>query len=82
MKHNNRYIYPTTKRELIDGQRHYDINNGKWKLPSVTTILKATEPQEKQDSLAESWNGDAQDIREIYPEGGVFRPYQRRKTGS
>ena len=52
MKHNNRYIYPTTKRELIDGQRHYDINNGKWKLPSVTTILKATEPQEKQDSLA------------------------------
>ena len=50
MKHNNCYIYPKTVREAIDGQRHYDT--GKEKLPSVTTILKATEPEEKRASLA------------------------------
>ena len=51
MKRNNKYIYPKTVRERIEGQRHYNIND-KEKLPSVTTILKATESQEKQDSLA------------------------------
>ena len=50
MKHNNCYIYPKTVREAIDGQRHYDT--GKEKLPSVTTILKATESEEKKASLA------------------------------
>ena len=50
MKHNNCYIYPKTVREAIDGQRHYDT--GKEKLPSVTTILKATESEEKKKSLA------------------------------
>ena len=50
MKHNNCYIYPKTVREAIDGQRHYDT--GKEKLPSVTTILKATESEEKKESLA------------------------------
>ena len=39
MKHNNSYIYPKTVRTEIDGKRHYDIDGGKWKLPSVTTIL-------------------------------------------
>ena len=51
MKRNNKYIYPKTVRETLDGIRHYNIND-KEKLPSVTTILKATESQEKQDSLA------------------------------
>ncbi len=51
MKHNNCYIYPKTVREAIDGQRHYDT--GKEKLPSVTTILKATESEEKKKSLAD-----------------------------
>ena len=51
MKKNNSYIYPKTIRETIEGQRHYNIND-KEKLPSVTTILKATEPREKQDGLA------------------------------
>ena len=50
MKHNNCYIYPKTSRESIDGLRHYDT--GKEKLPSVTTILKATESAEKRASLA------------------------------
>jgi len=50
MKHNNSYIYPKTSRESIDGLRHY--NTGKEKLPSVTTILQATQSEEKQKSLA------------------------------
>jgi hypothetical protein len=50
MKHNNCYIYPKTVREAIDGQRHYDT--GKEKLPSVTTILSATQSEEKKESLA------------------------------
>ena len=53
MKRNNNYIYPKTIREMIDGKRHYEIN-GIEKLPSVTTILKATEPDEKRESL-QAW---------------------------
>ncbi len=26
MKHNNKYIYPKTVRETIEGKRHYNIN--------------------------------------------------------
>jgi len=50
MKLNKKFIYPKTKREMIDGLRHYDIDSQE-KLPSVTTILKATESPEKQASL-------------------------------
>ncbi|MDC3010566.1 hypothetical protein OAY99_00495, partial [bacterium] len=53
MKRNNNYIYPKTIREMIDGKRHYEIN-GIEKLPSVTTILKATESDEKRESL-QAW---------------------------
>jgi ATP-dependent exoDNAse (exonuclease V) beta subunit len=49
MKRNNCYKYPTTKREMIDGLRHYDT--GKEKLPSVTTILDKTQSAEKRESL-------------------------------
>jgi len=51
MKHNNCYIYPKTVREAIDGVRHYDT--GKEKLPSVTTILSATQSEEKKKSLTD-----------------------------
>ena len=51
MKQNKKFKYPRTKRELIDGLRHYDINNGQWKLPSVTTILDKTQPAEKREAL-------------------------------
>jgi hypothetical protein len=50
LKRNNSYIYPKTIREVIDGKRHYDINDSK--LPSVTTILSATQTAEKRESLA------------------------------
>jgi len=50
MKLNNLYQYPTSTRALIEGKRHYDV--GEEKLPSVTTILAATQPEEKRASLA------------------------------
>ena len=50
MKHNNKYIYPKTVRETIEGKRHYDIDS-KEKLPSVTTILSNTQDPEKAQSL-------------------------------
>ena len=50
MKWNKRYHYPPSTRSTTDGLRTYDI--GKEKLPSVTTILQATQAPEKQASLA------------------------------
>ena len=50
MKHTNKFIYPKSQREIINGKRHYDV--GKEKLPSVTTILQSTQSPEKQASLA------------------------------
>ena len=38
-------------RSLINGKRHYDIDQEK--LPSVTTILSATQSEEKKKSLAD-----------------------------
>jgi len=51
MKHNNKFIYPKSMREVINGKRHYNINE-KEKLPSVTTILSATQSADKTASLA------------------------------
>jgi genome maintenance exonuclease 1 len=50
IKWNKKFIYPTSQRSLIQGSRHYDINNSK--LPSVTTIISATQSEEKRQSLA------------------------------
>jgi len=50
MKLNSLYQYPTSTRALIKGQRHYDV--AQEKLPSVTTILAATQSEEKKKSLA------------------------------
>ena len=51
MKWNKKFIYPKSSRSLIDGKRHYDI--GQTKLPSVTTIISATQSEEKKKSLAD-----------------------------
>lgn len=51
LKWNKLYTYPKSTRELIKGSRHYDID-GNEKLPSVTTILSATQSAEKRESLA------------------------------
>ena len=50
MKWNKKFNYPPSIRSLINDQRHYEI--GDKKLPSVTTILQATQSDEKKASLA------------------------------
>ena len=52
MKWNKKFIYPTSTRALINGKRHYDVGNNE-KLPSVTTILSATQSAEKKAKLEE-----------------------------
>ena len=51
IKWNKKFIYPKSQRSLIQGSRHYDINETK--LPSVTTIISATQSEEKRQKLAE-----------------------------
>ena len=50
MKWNKLYHYPPWSRSTTDGLRTYAV--GKEKLPSVTTILQATQSDEKRASLA------------------------------
>jgi genome maintenance exonuclease 1 len=50
MKWNKKFDYPETVRGMVEGLRHYDINNEK--LPSVTTILNQTQTAEKAEGLA------------------------------
>ena len=50
MKWNRLYHYPPSTRSTTDGIRTYAV--GKEKLPSVTSILKATQSDEKRASLA------------------------------
>ena len=52
IKWNKKFTYPKSQRSLIQGSRHYDI--GHEMLPSVTTILSATQSEEKRQSL-EAW---------------------------
>ena len=52
MKWNKLYEYPKSMRSVVKDERHYDI--GSSKLPSVTTILSATQSDEKRASL-EAW---------------------------
>jgi len=50
MKWNKQFEYPKSMRSLINDERHYEV--GQEKLPSVTTILAATQSDEKRESLA------------------------------
>ena len=52
MKWNKLYEYPKSMRSLVKDERHYEV--GSSKLPSVTTILGATQSDEKRASL-EAW---------------------------
>jgi genome maintenance exonuclease 1 len=49
MKWNKQFIYPKSVRSIIDEERHYSVDDEK--LPSVTTILAATQSDEKRESL-------------------------------
>ena len=53
VKWNKKFIYPKSQRSLIQGKRHYDIDTTQTKLPSVTTIISATQSEEKRQKLAE-----------------------------
>lgn len=46
-----RYDYTPLDRTTIDGKRHYCLPDGS-RVPSVTTILDVTKPQEKREALA------------------------------
>lgn len=48
----NKYNYVPISRESINGERRYATPDGE-KLPSVTTILDATKPEEKKKALYE-----------------------------
>ena len=52
MIRNNKFVYPKSMRETIDGKRHYAIKQEK--LPSVTTILSATQDPSKTAGL-DAW---------------------------
>ena len=49
LKWNKLYKYPKSKREILKGDRHYDVNDDK--LPSVTTILQATQDADKAEGI-------------------------------
>ena len=49
MKFNPKFNYPKSIRAYYNGKRIYDVNDQK--LPSVTTILSATQPAENRESL-------------------------------
>lgn len=46
----HKFDYTPCNRETIDGKRHYCLPDGS-KVPSVTTILDRTKPQEEKDAL-------------------------------
>ena len=75
MKWNKRFEYPSSTRALINGKRHYDVGTEE-KLPSVTTILQATQSEEKKESLAK-WKqkvgeNEADKIRDSAAERGTI----------
>jgi genome maintenance exonuclease 1 len=48
----SRYDYTPLERESVEGERHYALPDGS-KVPSVTTILEKTKPEEKKQALQE-----------------------------
>ena len=50
MQWNNKFSYPKAMRSMVNGSRMYAVNQEK--LPSVTSILQATQSEEKKASLA------------------------------
>jgi genome maintenance exonuclease 1 len=48
----SRYDYTPLEKESVEGKRHYALPDGS-KVPSVTTILEKTKPEEKRRALQE-----------------------------
>ena len=49
----NKFNYQPINRETVDGKRHYCLPDGT-KVPSVTTILGETKPEESRQAL-QAW---------------------------
>ena len=47
----DKYVYPKSTRESIQGLRHYAIDGREEKLPSVTTVLSKTKSKEDSESI-------------------------------
>ena len=54
MKLVDKYVYPKSSREKIDGLRHYSIDGSTSKLPSVTTVIGQTKAKRDAEAL-EAW---------------------------
>ena len=52
MEWNNKFTYPKSTRSIVNGSRHYNLGGSN--LPSVTSILKATQSEEDKAAL-EAW---------------------------
>ena len=50
MEWNNKFNYPKSSRSIISGSRHYSLDGSN--LPSVTSILKATQSEEDKAAIA------------------------------
>jgi len=50
MERNSKFTYPKSTRSIINGSRHYLIDNSR--LPSVTSILSATKSDEDKAGIA------------------------------
>jgi ATP-dependent exoDNAse (exonuclease V) beta subunit len=51
MKLIDKYVYPKSTRESIQGLRHYTVDGSEEKLPSVTTVLSKTKSKEDSESI-------------------------------
>ena len=71
MKWNKLYKYPASTRSLIQGNRHYDVNQEM--LPSVTTILAETQSIEKRQSLAKWRQKIGENVANKYVEEAARR---------
>ena len=62
MKLIDRYVYPKSTRESIEGLRHYTVNGEERKLPSVTTVLAQTKSKKDKEGI-ERWKAQVGEER-------------------
>ena len=62
MKLIDRYVYPKSTRESIEGLRHYTVDGEERKLPSVTTVLAQTKSKKDKEGI-ERWKAQVGEER-------------------
>ena len=62
MKLIDRYVYPKSTRESIEGLRHYTVTGEERKLPSVTTVLAQTKSKKDKEGI-ERWKAQVGEER-------------------